>query len=135
MGTSWISRKGEILEKGGWPRKVGVWPLPPHPSSPFTNYETGTDYTHQAILRASLQGLSKVADNSNNKKRHGIRSNFIKYVQDEFSAVLITITYFFFIFSYLNAKSWLQEKNYNFKTQTRDWYIDQLIGLQLCSQT
>ena len=29
MGTSWISRKGAILEKGGWSRKVGVWtPLP-----------------------------------------------------------------------------------------------------------
>ena len=29
MGTSWISRKGEILQKGVWPRKKGGgggWP-------------------------------------------------------------------------------------------------------------
>ena len=41
METSWISRKGGILEKGGWPRKGGMTPL--------------TNYGH--TLFVSIQGL------------------------------------------------------------------------------
>ena len=40
MGTSWISRKGGILEKGGWSRKGGWYDPPPRS---LTNYVVKED--------------------------------------------------------------------------------------------
>ena len=47
VGTSWISRKGEILEKGGWSRKGGSM-------TPPTNYGWQVSYGCASVLIFSL---------------------------------------------------------------------------------
>ena len=37
VGTSWISKKGGILEKGGWPRNGDYEPTSPYPYQLWQN--------------------------------------------------------------------------------------------------